>query len=131
MSEFSPILGGNEGYGTGDDEAKVLGVSSSTSYELIHVVVTSSVSFVSPQAAKLTRSAAPPLPKQSKGLFGDPERPSHSISQLLPILLAPLMTLTPCEIRPSTMNIVLLIGVDSKVSASTVFSLLPIEISPL
>lgn len=47
------------------------------------------------------------------------------------ILLAPLMTLTPCEIRPSTMNIVLLIGVDSKVSASTVFSLLPIEISPL
>ena len=31
----------------------------------------------------------------------------------------------------STMNIVLLIGVDSKVSASTVFSLLPIEISPL
>lgn len=36
MSEFSPILGGNEGYGTGDDEAKVLGVSSSTSYELMH-----------------------------------------------------------------------------------------------
>ena len=33
MSEFSPILGGNEGYGTSDDEAKVLGVSSSTSYE--------------------------------------------------------------------------------------------------
>ena len=55
--------------------------------------------------------------------------PSHSISQLLPILLAPLMTLTPCEIRPSTMNIVLLIGVDSRVSASTVFSLLSIEFS--
>ena len=97
----------------------------------LRLVVTSSVSFVSPQAAKLTRSAAPPLPKKSKGLFGDPERPSQSINQLLPILLAPLMTLTPCEIRPSTMNIVLLIGVDSKVSASTVFSLLPIEISPL
>ena len=40
-----------------------------------------------------------------------------------------LMTLTPCEIRPSTMNIVLLIGVDSRVSASTVFSLLSIELS--
>ena len=55
----------------------------------------------------------------------------NSISQLLPILLAPLMTLTPCEMSPSTMNIVLLIGVDSKVSASTVFSLLFIDFSPL
>lgn len=55
--------------------------------------------------------------------------PSHSISQLLPILLAPLMTLTPYEMSPSTMNIVLLIGVDSRVSASTVFSLLSIEFS--
>lgn len=53
--------------------------------------------------------------------------PSHSISQLLPILLAPLMTLTPCEMRPSTMNIVLLIGVDNSVSASTVFSLFSIS----
>ena len=33
--------------------------------------------------------------------------------------------------RPSTMNIVLLIGVDSRVSASTVFSLLFIDFSPL
>ena len=34
-----------------DMVAKVLGVSSSTSYELMHVVVTSSVSLAPPQAA--------------------------------------------------------------------------------
>ena len=65
MSEFSPILGGNEGYGTGDDEAKVLGVSSSTSYELMHVVVTSSVSLAPPQAAELAHFVVPPLPTQT------------------------------------------------------------------
>ena len=36
-----------------DMVAKVLGVSSSTSYELMHVVVTSSVSLAPPQAAEL------------------------------------------------------------------------------
>lgn len=56
--------------------------------------------------------------------------PSHSISQLLPILEAPLMTLTPCGIRSSTMNIVLLIGVDNSVSASTVFSLFLLSLPP-
>ncbi len=56
-------------------------------------------------------------------------KPSHSISQLLPILAAPLRTFTPCGIRPSTINIVLLIGVDSRVSASTVTNFLFITIS--
>ncbi len=36
--------------------------------------------------------------------------------------LAPLSTFTPCGISPSTMNMVLLIGVDSSVSASTIFN---------
>lgn len=44
--------------------AKVLGVSPSSGYELMHVVVTSSVSFTPPQAAGFTHSAVPPLPTQ-------------------------------------------------------------------
>lgn len=44
--------------------AKALGVSPSSGYELMHVVVTSSVSCPLPQAAGLTHSAAPPLPNQ-------------------------------------------------------------------
>ena len=48
-----------------DMVARVLGVSSSTSYELMHVVVTSSVSLAPPQAAELAHFAAPPLPTQT------------------------------------------------------------------
>ena len=45
--------------------AKVLGVSPSSGYELMHVVVTNSVSLAPPQAAGLTHSVAPPLPAQT------------------------------------------------------------------
>ncbi len=44
--------------------AKVLGVSPSSAYELMHVVATSSVSCSLPQAAGLTHSATLPLPNQ-------------------------------------------------------------------
>lgn len=42
----------------------------------LRLVVTSSVSFVSPQAAKLTRSAVPPLPKKSCDFLGTPNTPA-------------------------------------------------------
>ena len=45
--------------------AQVLGVSPSSGYELMHVVVTNSVSLAPPQAAGLTHSVAPPLPTQA------------------------------------------------------------------
>lgn len=45
--------------------AKVLGVSPSSGYELMHVVVTNSVSLAPPQAAGLTHFVAPPLPTQT------------------------------------------------------------------
>lgn len=45
--------------------AKVLGVSPSSGYELMHVVVTNSVSLALPQAARLAHFAAPPLPTQT------------------------------------------------------------------
>lgn len=53
--------------------AKVLGVSPSSGYELMHVVGTSSVSFASLQAAGLAHSAVPPLPTKPKdGFAGGP-----------------------------------------------------------
>ena len=45
--------------------AKALGISSSSGYELMHVVVTNSVSLAPPQAAGLAHSVAPPLPTQT------------------------------------------------------------------
>ena len=45
--------------------AKVLGISPSSGYELMHVVVTNSVSLAPPQAAWLTHFVAPPLPTQT------------------------------------------------------------------
>ena len=39
---------------------------------IIHLVVASSISFVSPQAAKLIHSAAPPLPKKFCNFAGTP-----------------------------------------------------------
>ena len=45
--------------------AKVLGVSPSSGYELMHIVVTNSVSLAPPQAAGLAHSVAPPLPTQA------------------------------------------------------------------
>ena len=45
--------------------AKVLGVSPSSGYELMHVVVTNSVSLAPPQASGLAHSVAPPLPTQT------------------------------------------------------------------
>ncbi len=45
--------------------AKVLGVSPSSGYELMHIVVTNSVSLAPPQAAGLAHSVAPPLPTQT------------------------------------------------------------------
>ena len=45
--------------------AQVLGVSPSSGYELMHVVVTNSVSLAPPQAAGLAHSVAPPLPTQA------------------------------------------------------------------
>ena len=45
--------------------AKVLGVSLSSGYKLMHVVVTNSVSLAPPQAAGLAHSVAPPLPAQT------------------------------------------------------------------
>lgn len=45
--------------------AKVLGVSLSSGYELMHVVVTNSVSLALPQAAGLAHFVAPPLPTQT------------------------------------------------------------------
>lgn len=53
--------------------AKVLGVSPSSSYELMHVVGVSSASLASGQGRKLVRSAAPPLPTKPKdGFAGAP-----------------------------------------------------------
>ena len=45
--------------------AKVLGVSPSSGYELMHVVVTNSVSLAPTQAAGLAHFVAPPLPTQT------------------------------------------------------------------
>lgn len=45
--------------------SKVLGVSPSSGYELMHVVVTNSVSLAPPQAARFAHSVAPPLPTQT------------------------------------------------------------------
>ena len=45
--------------------AKVLGVSPSSGYELMHVVVTNSVSLAPPQAAGFAHSVAPPLLTQT------------------------------------------------------------------
>ena len=47
-----------------DMVAKVLGVSPSSGYELMHVVVTNSVLLALPQAAGLAHSVVPPLPTQ-------------------------------------------------------------------
>ena len=53
--------------------AKVLGVSPSSGYELMHVVGTSSASLASGQSRKLVRSTAPPLPTKPKvGFAGAP-----------------------------------------------------------
>ena len=53
--------------------AKVLGVSPSSGYELMHVVGTSSASLASGQGRKLVRSTVPPLPTKPKGGFvGNP-----------------------------------------------------------
>ena len=49
--------------------AKVLGVSPSSGYELMHVVGTSSASLASGQGRKLVRSTVPPLPTKPKGGF--------------------------------------------------------------
>ena len=48
---------------------KVLGVSPSSGYELMHVVGTSSASLASGQGRKLVRSTVPPLPTKPKGGF--------------------------------------------------------------
>ena len=45
--------------------ARVLGVSPFSGYELMHVVVTNSVSLAPPQAAGLAHFVAPPLPTQT------------------------------------------------------------------
>ena len=45
--------------------AKVLAISPSNGYELMHAVVTNSVSLTPPQAAGLAHSVAPPLPTQT------------------------------------------------------------------
>ena len=45
--------------------AKVLGIAPSSGYELMHIVVTNSVSLAPPQAAGLAHSVAPPLPTQT------------------------------------------------------------------
>ena len=45
--------------------AKALGISSSSGYELMHVVVTNSVSLAPTQAAGLAHFVAPPLPTQT------------------------------------------------------------------
>ena len=45
--------------------AKVLGIAPSSTYELMHIVVTNSVSLAPPQAAGLAHSVAPPLPTQT------------------------------------------------------------------
>ena len=45
--------------------AQVLGVSPSSGYELMHVVVTNSVSLAPPQAAGFAHSVAPPLLTQT------------------------------------------------------------------
>ena len=53
--------------------AKVLGIAPSSSYELMHVVGTRSVSFAPPPAAGLAHSAVPPLPTKPKdGFAGAP-----------------------------------------------------------
>jgi hypothetical protein len=45
--------------------AKVLGIAPSSTYKLMHIVVTNSVSLAPPQAAGLAHSVAPPLPTQT------------------------------------------------------------------
>ncbi len=53
--------------------AKVLGVSPSSGYELMHVVGTSSAFLASGQGQKLVRSTVPPLPTKPKdGFAGTP-----------------------------------------------------------
>ncbi len=52
--------------------ATVLGVSPSSGYELMHAVVTNSVSLVPPQAAGLAHFVAPPLPTKSYDFAGAP-----------------------------------------------------------
>ena len=67
---------GNEGVGLQSYEelllflnakmvAQVLGIAPSSAYELMHVIVTNSISLVPPQAAGLAHSVAPPLPTQT------------------------------------------------------------------
>ena len=56
-------------------------------------------------------------------------KPSHSISQLLPILAAPLRTFTPCGISPSNRYTYSTHRCDSRVSASTVTNFLFITTS--
>ena len=45
--------------------AKVLGIAPSSTYKLMHIVVTNSVSLAPAQAAGLAHSVAPPLPTQT------------------------------------------------------------------
>ena len=45
--------------------AKVLGIAPSSTYKLMHIVVTNSVSLAPPQAAGLAHSVAPPLLTQT------------------------------------------------------------------
>ena len=52
--------------------AKVLGISPSSGYELMHVVVTNSVSLAPPQAAGLAHFVAPPLPTQTLRVCAGP-----------------------------------------------------------
>ena len=52
--------------------AKVLGVSPSSGYELMHVVGANSASLASGQSRKLVRFAAPPLPTKPKDGFAGP-----------------------------------------------------------
>ena len=64
--------------------AKVLGVSPSSGYELMHVVVTNSVSLAPPQAARLTHFVAPPLPTQTRSIcVGTPIFPVLKIGSRL------------------------------------------------
>ena len=48
--------------------AQVLGIAPSSSYELMHVVVTNSASLALPQAAGLAHFVAPPLPRKTAAL---------------------------------------------------------------
>ena len=63
--------------------AKVLGVSPSSSYELMHVVGVSSASLASGQGRKLVRSAAPPLPTKPKDGFAGTPFANNIISHII------------------------------------------------